>query len=135
MTIFTFKLRLGIILGTIFWMKGIKRYNQEQDWKQISTQKTRKITTNKSKEMQFKCTLKSKFTFPQRPYILHYLQHSSSRFESTKTKLEKKWLHIGQKRMLDFVFKSSLLNILSLQLSLPYFSKKPNIFDTTLMRP
>jgi hypothetical protein len=105
MTIFTFKLRLGIILGTIFWMKGIKRYNQEQDWKQISTQKTRKITTNKSKEMQFKCTLKSKFTFPQRPYILHYLQHSSSRALNQQKKIRIKMIANWKKKNVGFCIR------------------------------
>jgi len=84
MTIFTFKLRLGIILGTIFWMKGIKRYNQEQDWKQISTQKTRKITTNKSKEMQFKCTLKQIHFSPKALHFALSTTFKFSSFESTK---------------------------------------------------
>lgn len=46
---FTFKLRSRIRLGTNFWMKGIKRYDQEQDWKQISTQKNKENHNKKIK--------------------------------------------------------------------------------------
>jgi len=101
MTIFTFKLRLGIILGTIFWMKGIKRYNQEQDWKQISTQKTRKITTNKSKEMQFKCTLKQ-IHFSPKALHFAYLQHSSSRALNQQKKTRKKMIAHWKKKNVGF---------------------------------
>jgi hypothetical protein len=46
---FTFKLRSGIRLGTNFWMKGIKRHNQEQDWKNICTQENKENDNKKIK--------------------------------------------------------------------------------------
>lgn len=48
---FTFKLRSWIRLGTKFWMKGAKRHNEKQDWKQISTQKKGKS----QQKNQWKC--------------------------------------------------------------------------------
>ncbi len=57
-------------------------------------------------EMQFWCTLKQIHFSPKNLCFALFATFKFLSLDSTKKKLEKKWLHIGKRWMLDFVFGS-----------------------------